>query len=350
MASAVSIGGRRVGAGEPTYVIAEVSGNHNGSLDRAMEIIDAAAVAGADAVKFQTYTADSLTIDSGAPPFLIGGGTPWDGRRLHDLYREAATPWEWMAPMFERARRHGLHAFSTPFDRAAIDLLESLDPPAHKIASFELVDLELLRAVAATGRPVIASTGMATAEEIDEAVATLRANGTRDLVLLRCNSAYPAPTSEMDLRSIQDMAQRWSVPVGLSDHTLTNTASIVAVTMGACVVEKHVTITRSDPGPDSTFSLQPEELRDLVSSLREAESALGAVRYGPSPSEAPSVVFRRSLFAVADIAAGEVLTDRNVRSIRPGTGLAPRHLPEVLGRRAARAMTRGTPLEWSLIE
>jgi pseudaminic acid synthase len=348
--SVVSIGGRPIGRGEPTFVIAELSGNHNGSLARAMEIVDAVSESGADAVKLQTYTADSLTLDSGAPSFLIEGGTPWDGRRLHELYREAATPWDWMEPLFERARARGLQVFSTPFDQAAIDLLEGLNPPAHKVASFELVDLQLLRAVAETGRPIIASTGMASEREIDEAVTALRSSGADELVLLRCNSSYPAPAREMDLRSIADMARRWGVPIGLSDHTMSNTASIVAVTLGACVIEKHVTLSRADPGPDSSFSLEPDELRDLVTSVRETEASLGTVRYGPSPSEAASVVFRRSLFAVEEIAAGEQLTERNVRSIRPGAGLHPRHLPNVLGRRATQDMPPGTPLRWDLLE
>ena len=297
----ISIGGRAIGAGAPTYVIAELSGNHNGSLDRALEIVDIVATSGADAIKLQTYTADSLTIDSDAPPFLISGGTPWDGRRLHELYAEAATPWGWMEHLFERARYRGLHVFSTPFDQQAIDLLEELEPPAHKVASFELVDLELLRAVASTGRPVIVSTGMATTDEIDEAVETLQAGGSEDIVLLRCNSAYPAPPAEMDLRSIPDMEARWGLPIGLSDHTLSNTAAIVAVSLGACVIEKHVTLSRSDPGPDSAFSLEPDELRDLVRMVREAESSLGTVRYGPSPSEQRSTTFRRSLFVVKDV-------------------------------------------------
>lgn len=350
MTPSATVNGRHIGPGYPVYVIAEVSANHNGSLDRALEIISAAADAGADAVKFQTYSADSLTIDSDAPSFRIGGGTLWDGQRLYDLYQAAATPSEWMPAMFERARSAGIDAFSTPFDEAALTLLEDLDPPAHKVASFELVDLELLRAVGSTARPVIASTGMATVEEIDRAVAALRESGTTDLVLLRCNSAYPAPTDEMDLRSIADMQVRWDVPVGLSDHTLSDTAAVVAVALGACVLEKHLTLARTDGGPDSGFSLEPDELRQLVSTIREAESALGSIRYGASPSELPSLVFRRSLFIIKDIAAGQMITKEHVRSIRPGFGLSPHLLGEVLGRRARGDLQRGTPLSWELLE
>lgn len=350
MTTEVRFGDRLLGPDQPMYVIAELSGNHNGDLGRAKAIVDAAAEAGADAVKLQTYTADSLTIDSDAPPFRISGGTPWDGRRLYDLYAEAATPWEWTEPLFAHARDAGLDVFSTPFDAAAVDLLESLDPPGHKVASFELVDHQLLRTVAATGRPVILSTGMATVEEIDEAVAVVRGAGDGGLVLLRCNSAYPADPREMDLRTIIDMAQRWAVPVGLSDHTLSPTAAITGLALGACVLEKHLTLSRRDPGPDSAFSLEPEELRALVAQLREAEAALGSVRYGPTAGEASSRVFRRSLFVVAPVRAGEVFTEANVRSIRPGDGLAPRELPAVLGARAARDLATGTPLSWDLIE
>jgi len=329
--------------------IAELSGNHNGDLGRALALVDAAAEAGAGAVKLQTYTADGMTLDSDRPEFLIGAGTPWAGRRLHELYQEAATPWAWHEPLFERAAEHGLLALSTPFDHEALTFLEALDPPAHKIASFELVDLELIAAVAATGRPVVMSTGMATAEEIDEAVTTARAHGVEDLTLLRCNSAYPAPATEMDLRTLPDLAARWSVTVGLSDHSLGATAVISAVALGARVIEKHLTLRRADGGPDASFSLEPAELAEQVAVVREAEAALGAVRYGPSPAEANSRAFRRSLFVVVDLAAGDVLTRENVRCIRPADGLAPRHLPEVLGRPVARPVAAGTPVSWDLL-
>lgn len=350
MAPTAQIGGRTVGAGAPVYVIAELSGNHNGDLGRALAIVDAAAEAGADAVKLQTYTADSLTIDSDEPSFVIGAGTPWEGRRLYELYEEAATPWDWTEALFERARGHGLDVFSTPFDAAAVELLEALDPPAHKVASFELVDHGLLRTIAATGRTVLLSTGMATVDEVDEAVAVLRDVGAGDVVLLRCTSAYPADPASMDLRSIPDMAARWQVPIGLSDHTISNTSTVAAVALGACLVEKHLTLDRRDPGPDSSFSLEPAELAALVAEVRVAEAALGSVRYGPTPEEAPSVVFRRSLFVVRDVAAGAVLGPDDVRSIRPGAGLAPRELAAVVGRRAAVAIRRGTPLAWELLE
>ncbi len=345
----VVIGDRQVGAGQPCWVIAEVSANHNGDLGRALELIRVAADAGADAVKFQTYTPDSMTLDIDAPPFVVGPGTLWAGRTLHDLYREAATPYEWHEALFAEADRAGITALSTPFDAEAVAFLEPFDPPVHKVASFELVDLALIRAVAATGKAVIMSTGMATVEEIDLAVVTAREAGAAGIVLLRCNSGYPAPPAEMDLRTIPDMRARWGVPVGLSDHTLGSTAAIAAVALGACVLEKHVTLDRADGGPDSAFSLEPDELAGLVAAVREAEAALGEIRYGPAEREQASLAFRRSLFVVADVAEGEVLTEANVAAIRPGDGLAPRHLPAVLGRVARRAAPRGTPVDWDLI-
>ncbi|MCU0274995.1 MAG: pseudaminic acid synthase [Acidimicrobiales bacterium] len=345
----VLIGGRPVGPGHPVYVIAEISANHNQELEQARRLVAVAADAGADAVKLQTYTPDTLTIDSDEAPFRIGGGTLWDGRTLYDLYGEAFTPWEWHEPLRDEAQRFGIQCLSSPFDATAVALLDDLGLPALKIASFELVDLELIACAAATGRPLIISTGMASVAEIDAAVATARANGDGGVVLLRCNSAYPAPAGEMDLRTIPDMVSRWGCPVGLSDHTLGNAAAIAAVALGACVVEKHVTLTRSEPGPDSAFSLEPAELAALVRDLREAEAAIGAVRYGPTEREQASLAFRRSIFAVADIAEGEPFTRANVRVIRPGHGLAPVHLPEVLDARAAVAIRRGTPLAWELV-
>jgi pseudaminic acid synthase len=345
----VLIGGRPVGAGHPMWVIAEISANHNGDRGRALELVRAAAAAGADAVKFQTYTADSMTLDLDDPVFRIGPGTLWEGRRLHELYADAATPYEWHESLFAEAAAHGLVPFSTPFDAAAVAFLEELDPPVHKIASFELVDLALIRTAAATGKVLVLSTGMATAEEIDAAVVAAREGGAGGVVLLRCNSAYPAPPAEMDLRTIPDMAQRWGVPVGLSDHTLGTTAAVTAVALGACVLEKHVTLARSDGGPDAAFSLEPDELAGLVTAVREAEAALGGVRYGPAEQETASLAFRRSLFVVDDVAEGEAFTTDNVRAIRPGDGLPPRHLDEVLGRPATRAIGRGTPLAWDLV-
>ncbi|MBA2281881.1 MAG: pseudaminic acid synthase [Acidimicrobiia bacterium] len=348
--AAVHLGTRVVGPGAPALIVAELSGNHNGDLGRALAIIDAAAESGADAVKFQTYTPDSLTLDAPQPWFSVQGSNSWDGRRLYDLYTEAMTPWEWMAPLFDRARELGVLAFSTPFDQAAIDLLETFDPPAHKVASFELVDHELLAAVGRTGRPVIASTGLADEVEIDQAVTTLRGAGAAEIVLLHCNSRYPAAVDELDLRTIQDIRDRWQVPVGLSDHTMTDTSAVVAVALGACVLEKHVTLRRSDGGPDASFSLEPDDLARLVGVVREAESALGQVRYGPSPDEVPSLAFRRSLFFVADLPAGSVVERTHVRSVRPGDGLAPIHLPDVLGATLTAAVTRGTPVTWDVLD
>ena len=348
--SPVRLGNRLVGPGEPVYVIAELSANHGHDLDTAKAIVRAAADAGADAVKLQTYTPDSLTIDADTPPFLIGEGTAWAGRRLHELYAEAATPWDWHTPLLELATELGLQLFSTPFDEAAVDFLDTFEPPAFKIASFELVDLALIRTAAARGRPLILSTGMAVEDEIDEAVAAATEAGAPGLVLLRCNSAYPAAPGDMDLRTIEAMAERWRVPIGLSDHTLGTTAATVAVALGALVVEKHLTLRRSDGGPDAGFSLEPDEFATMVSAIREVEASLGRVRFGPSPGEEPSMAFRRSLFVVEDVAAGEAFTAANVRSIRPGDGLAPKHLGEVLCRRAANDVVRGTPLSWSLVE
>lgn len=348
-APVVAIGDREIGPGRPVYVIAELSANHGHDLATARAIVDAAAAAGADAVKLQTYTADTMTIDSDAPPFRIGEGTLWAGRNLYELYEEATTPWAWHAELQAQAAELGLDLFSTPFDATAVDFLADLGTPAMKIASFELVDLELIRAAAATGQPLIISTGMATEAEIDEAVTTAVGAGAAGIVLLRCNSSYPAPVAEMDLRTIPAMAERWGVPVGFSDHTLGTTAATVAVSLGACVIEKHLTLRRADGGPDAAFSLEPEEFASMVAAVREAEASLGGVRFGPSEHERHSLAFRRSLFVVADVAAGERLTRENVRAIRPGDGLAPRHLDEVLGRAAGRAIERGTPLVWDLL-
>jgi pseudaminic acid synthase len=346
----IDIGGRMVGRGQPVYVIAEVSANHHHRLDRAIELVRIAARAGADAVKLQTYTPDTMTIDSDEAPFRIGAGTIWEGRNLYDLYREAATPWEWHEAIRDEAERLGMHCISTPFDSSAVKFLDDLALPALKIASFELTDLELIAGAATTNRPLIISTGRATIDEIDAAVTVARANGRGGLALLRCNSAYPAPAAEMDLRTMADMAARWDCPIGLSDHTLSNAASIAAVALGACIVEKHFTFSRDEPGPDSAFSLEPHELEALVRDVRDAQAAVGGVRYGPQSRESASLMFRRSIFVVADIAAGETITRENVRVIRPAHGLAPRELPDVLGRRATVALLRGTPLDASHVE
>ena len=339
----VSIGGRPVGAGEPPFVIAELSGNHNGDLDRALRLIDAAADAGADAVKLQTYTADTITIDHDGPGFRIENG-PWAGRTLYDLYDEAHTPWEWHEALFSHGHKRGLIVLSSPFDPSAVALLESLDVPALKIASFEIVDLPLIRCAAATGKPMIISTGMANLEEIGEAVQAAREGGASDVLLLHCISGYPTPIKDSNLRQIGYLAEQFDCPIGLSDHTLGVDVSVAAVAMGACLIEKHVTLARADGGPDASFSLEPDELARLVEGVRTAFDAQGATDYGRAGSEAGNVMFRRSLYVVADIAAGEVLTKDNIRSIRPGHGLPPKLLPNILGKHAARALVRGTPL------
>lgn len=347
--SPVEIAGRPVGPGSPSFIIAELSGNHRGSIERAKELVLAAAEAGADAVKLQHYTADMLTLDSALPSFQISTGTIWDGRTLHDLYREAATPWEWTAELFETARSAGMECLSTPFGPEAIDFLEPFNPPAHKIASFEAVDLELVRDVASRGRPVIASTGLCTLREIDDLVRTVRDAGNDQLVLLRCNSAYPAIFGELDLRTIPHMAETWNVPVGLSDHTLGSTSTVAAVALGACVIEKHITTKRAEGGPDGAFSLEVDEFADLVTAVRDTEKALGTIRYGPTERESASLVFRRSLFFVRDLAAGDVVGADDVRSIRPGHGIAPSELHHVLGRRVADDVVAGTPVDTHLL-
>ncbi len=343
--STVSIAGRPIGPDQPPYVIAEMSGNHNGDINRAFELLKAARDAGADAVKLQTYTADTITIDHDSPDFRIDGGL-WDGRRLYDLYQEAHTPWEWHEPLFRKARELGLAIFSSPFDATAIEFLESLEAPAYKIASFEAVDLPLIELAAATGKPLIISTGMADAAEIEDAVAAARRGGCVSPIMLHCVSGYPSAPSESNLRTLVDLGRRHGVLPGLSDHTMGIAVPVAAVALGAVLIEKHFTLRRADGGVDSAFSLEPEELAELVKGCRTAWEALGQVSYERAESERGNMVFRRSLYVVQDIAEGEALTTENVRSIRPGYGLAPKHFPEVLGRRAARPLSRGTALQW----
>jgi N-acetylneuraminate synthase len=345
----IQIAGRNIGPGEPAYIIAELSANHGQDFAQAVEIIRAARSAGADAVKLQTYTADTLTIQSNKDYFRIGKGTLWEGRTLHDLYCEAYTPWEWQPELKRIANALGLHLFSTPFDATAVEFLERMDVPAYKIASFELVDLPLIRRVAAKGKPVIMSTGMATLPEIEEAVEAAWSAGAPGLALLKCTSGYPASPDEMHLRTLPHLAERFGVPVGLSDHTLGIAVPVAAVALGACIVEKHITLSRATPGPDSAFSLEPHEFKAMVDAVRTAERALGAVRYGVSEREAASRNFRRSLFVTQDVSAGSPLTAANVRSIRPANGLPPKHYDEVLGRCVARDVERGTPLSWELL-
>jgi N-acetylneuraminate synthase len=344
----ISIAGRPIGPDHPPYIVAEMSGNHNGDITRAFRILEAAKAAGADAVKLQTYTADTITIDHDGPEFLIQGGL-WDGRRLYELYQEAHTPWDWHGPIFEKAREIGITVFSAPFDPTAVDLLERLGAPAYKMASQELVDIPLMRRVAATGKPMIVSTGMGSLEEIREAVDAARGAGARDLIVLHCVSAYPAPAEECNLRTIPDLARELGVVTGLSDHTLDTTIATLSVAMGACLIEKHVTLARADGGVDSAFSLEPEELARLVRDTRMAHAALGAPAYRPTRSEQAGLKFRRSLYVVADVAAGEVLSEANIRSIRPSLGLAPKHLDTVLGRTAARDLRRGEPLAADMV-
>ena len=348
MSSHLEINGRRIGPGHAVYIIAELSANHGQRFERAVEAIRVAKSCGADAVKLQTYMPETLTIDSDQRYFRIDG-TLWHGRTLFDLYREAYTPWPWHEKLKQIADEAAIDLFSTPFDDSAVDFLEQLNFPAHKIASFENGDLGLLRKVGRTGKPVIVSTGMATLAEIDECVETLHAAGCQQLALLKCTSAYPAPAEAANLATLPHLAAAFGVPVGLSDHTLGTTVPIAAVALGATIIEKHFTLARSEGGPDSAFSLEPAEFKAMVAGIRVAEKAIGAVHYGLSSAEQQSRKFRRSLFAVKDIRRGEILSRENIRSIRPGDGLPPRDLPNVIGRVAARDLTCGTPLSWHAI-
>jgi N-acetylneuraminate synthase len=340
---------RPIQAGQPTYVIAELSANHNQSFDQAVELIKAAKECGADAVKLQTYTPDTITIDADGPLFTHAVDSLWAGTRMYDLYREAYTPWEWQPKLKAIADELGLDLFSTPFDPTAVDFLERMDVPAYKVASFELVDLPLIEKIACTGKPIIMSTGMATLAEIADAVEAARHAGAGSLALLKCTSAYPAAPDEMNLRTIPHLADAFGVPVGLSDHTLGIAVPVAAVALGACVIEKHFTLSRAEPGPDSAFSLEPHEFRDMVQGVRTAERALGTIHYGLSGKDQSSRAFRRSLFVVKDVKAGEPFTEENVRSIRPGHGLPPKFLGAIVGRRASADLAPGTPLHWGLL-
>ncbi|MDH2431304.1 pseudaminic acid synthase [Pokkaliibacter sp. MBI-7] len=347
----IRIGNYHIGAGQPPFIIAELSGNHDQSLEKALAMVDAAASAGAHAIKLQTYTAETMTLDVQVGEFLIEDAENlWKGSSLYQLYQKAHTPWHWHEAIFERARARGLVAFSTPFDASAVDFLESLQVPCYKIASFENNDLPLIRKVAATGKPIIMSTGMASAGELEEAVACARDAGCKELILLKCTSAYPAPADEANLLTIPHMKSMFGCEVGLSDHTLGLAVPIVAVTLGASVIEKHFVLDRSEGGVDSAFSLQPEELSQLVEQTRIAAAALGYVCYGGSASEQPSKKFRRSLYIGSDVKAGQVITEDHVRVIRPGLGLAPRYLHSVIGKRARVDLLKGTPLSWSVLE
>lgn len=346
----ITFAGRRIGAEEQPLIVAEMSGNHNGSLERALEIIDAAADAGADALKLQTFTPDTMTLDVDSPGFTIDDPSSlWYGRTLYDLYAEAQTPWEWHAPLFDRARSRGMECFSTPFDESAIDFLEQFDPPAYKIASFELTDLPLIARVARTGRMMIMSTGMATCEEIGRAVTTACDNGADGIILLKCTSTYPASPEESNILTIADLRERFGVEAGLSDHTAGIGVAVAAVALGAVMIEKHFTLRRADGGLDSAFSIEPHELRQLVTETRRAFVARGRVAYGPTAKESASMMFRRSLYIAQDMRAGEIITRESVRIVRPGHGLPPRFFDKVLGLPIAADVRRGTPLSWNLI-
>ncbi|MCQ4346304.1 pseudaminic acid synthase [Pseudomonas stutzeri] len=336
---------------QPPFIIAEMSGNHNQSLQRALEIVEAAAAAGAHAIKLQTYTADSMTLAIAKDEFVISDPKSlWRGMDLHSLYQQAYTPWEWHAPIMQRAKELGILCFSSPFDEAAVDFLESLDVPCYKIASFECVDLPLIRKVAATGKPMIISTGMASLAEMSEAVQAAREAGCRELVLLKCTSTYPASPANTNLRTIAHMRELFGCEVGLSDHTMGIGVSVASVALGASVIEKHFTLSRADGGVDSAFSLEPQELAALVVETRRAWEAMGVVHYGPTEAEAKAVTRRRSLYIAQDLQAGDVLTAENLRRVRPGHGLPPKYYDVLLGKRVSKAVARGTPVDWSLFE
>lgn len=348
--SRIAIGSREVGPSTAPFVIAEISANHNSSLENALRIVDAAADAGASAIKLQTYTPDTITLDVATEGFLITGeSSPWYGRSLHDLYAEAHTPWEWHEEIFECARGRGLECFSTPFDESAVDFLEALNVSCYKIASFEITYLRLIEKVAATGKPLLLSTGMASVGEIAEAVDTARSAGCEDIVLLKCTSAYPASAEDINLATIPHMSELFGCQVGVSDHTLGTSVSVAAVAMGATVVEKHLTLARADGGPDSAFSMEPEEMRRLVADTQSAWAAVGSVSYGPTASEMDSLRFRRSCYVAADMKAGDVFTADNLRIVRPGYGLAPRYHSVLIGKRVNRDATRGEPVSWDMI-
>ena len=346
----MKIADREISRAHPPYLIAEMSANHNGSLDRAIEIVDAAAKAGADAIKLQTYTADTMTLNVEAPGFWIeDADSLWNGRHLHELYHEAHLPWEWHAPIFERAAQLGIHAFSSPFDASAVAFLEKLGAPAYKIASFELVDLPLIREVARTGKPMIMSTGMATPAEIDEAVRTARGTGNDQIVLLKCTSTYPATPENTNIATIPHLAAMTGCEVGLSDHTMGCGVAVAATALGAVLIEKHFTLDRADGGVDSAFSMEPAELAQLRIETERAWQSVGRVSYGDVAAEDGSRTFRRSLYIARDLKAGEVIDDSALRSIRPGFGLAPRHFDALIGKRVARDVARGTPASWDLL-
>jgi len=345
----IEISGRKIGNNYPPYIIAELSANHNGDIQRAFKIMEAAKKSGADAIKLQTYTHETITLDCDSDEFQIKGGL-WDGKTLYELYKDAHLPWNWHKPLFEKAKELGITIFSSPFDSTAVELLESLNAPAYKIASFEVIDLPLIKRVAQTGKPMIISTGMANQEEIREAIDTARDNGCNELVVLHCVSGYPAPAAEYNLKTIGDIAERFNVLSGLSDHTIDNATAVAAVALGACIIEKHVTLDRNGGGADDSFSLEPRELTQLCKDCKTAWQAMGQVNYNRTDAEKGNIKFRRSLYFVKDLKAGDVITEDAVRSVRPGFGLAPKHLDHVVGRIMGVDVKRATPVNWETIK
>jgi pseudaminic acid synthase len=349
MSANFQIGNRSVGPGHAPYLIAEMSGNHNQSLDRAFEIVDAAAASGADAIKLQTYTADTMTLNLSAPGFVIDDPKSlWNGRQLYELYEEAHTPWDWHKPIMDRAAKHGMHCFSSPFDATAVDFLETLGVPAYKIASFEMTDIPLVQKVAATGKPMIISTGMASVAEIGETVAAAKAAGAQHIILLKCTSTYPATPENSNLATIANMRATFGCAVGLSDHTMGVGVSVASVAMGACLIEKHFTLARADGGVDSAFSMEPQELAQLRTECDRAWQSVGHITYGGTKAEEASKQFRRSLYIAQDMKSGDVLTEQNLRAVRPGFGLPPTFLATLLGKSIARDLSAGTPADWSM--
>lgn len=344
----ISINKRAIGADQPPYIIAEMSANHNGDINNAFKIIEVAKSAGADAVKLQTYKPDTITLDCNSEDFQIHGGL-WDGKTLYQLYSEAYMPWDWHKPLFDYAHKLGITIFSSPFDNTAIDLLEDLNAPAYKIASFEAVDLPLIKYAASTGKPMIISTGMANAEEIQEAIEAAREGGCKELAILHCVSGYPAPAADYNLRTIPDMIQRFGLVTGLSDHTIDNTTAITSIALGASIIEKHITLDRKGGGPDDSFSLEPQELSALCRDTKTAWEALGVINYQRKPSEQTNTKFRRSLYIVEDVNAGDLLNEKNLKSIRPGNGLPPKNFDKLLGKPVTCLIKKGTPMAWELI-
>jgi pseudaminic acid synthase len=348
MMEKIEIRKKKIGKGYPTYIVAEMSANHNQNFEKAVKIVKAAKKAGADAIKLQTYRPETITIDCDNKYFRIKG-TVWEGKTLYELYGEAYTPWEWQPELMQVADKLGLHFFSTPFDHSAVDFLENMGVPAYKVASFELVDLPLLRKIGATGKPVIMSVGMASLTEIDEAVNTVRNAGSKQIALLKCTSAYPATPEEANLRTIPHLEETFGVVAGLSDHTLGSAVAVASVALGACIVEKHFTLSHKDTGPDSSFSMNPEEFKEMVQDIRTVEKALGAISYELTESQKTSVCFRRSLFIIKDVKQGEKISHENVRSIRPAYGIGTKYIDIIMGKRFKKDIIRGTPLTWDLL-